>query len=74
MSVHRLTCPKCRRRAYPVCTNRKCRCWSDVPKGNKPLRWTRDGEGNICPYCRFRAHVDYWFDRSMRPYETKDPR
>lgn len=60
-----LTCPKCRRVAYVVCSNRACQCWRRVPKGNKPLEWTTDGEGERCAYCGFTAHADYWFDREL---------
>lgn len=59
-----LTCPKCRRRAYVVCSNRKCQCWRRVPKGKKPLKPTRDGNGEKCAYCGFKAPMDWWFDRS----------
>jgi DNA-directed RNA polymerase subunit RPC12/RpoP len=59
-----LTCPTCRRRAYVVCSTRSCACWREIPKGKRPLRWTR-GDGLRCPYCRFAAHADYWEDRSM---------
>lgn len=60
-----MTCPKCRRRAYEVCTRRACQCRQRVPKGSKPMRWTRDGESLRCAYCGFTAHADYWFDREM---------
>lgn len=64
--IARLTCPKCRRRAYVVCSNRQCSCRRNVPKGKKWLRWTRDGEGERCPYCKFTAHADFWFNRALR--------
>lgn len=67
-----MTCPKCRRRAYVVCSNRKCQCWRRVPKGKRPLRWTRDGEGERCGYCRFVAHADYWFDREMATVQRNE--
>lgn len=64
----RLTCPKCRRRAYVVCSNRACTCWRKIPRGKRGLRWTRDGERERCPYCGFTAHADYWFERELNLY------
>jgi len=60
-----LTCPKCRRVQYFVCSNKKCVCWARVPKGKEPQRFNRDGETISCPYCGFRAHSDYWETREM---------
>lgn len=59
-------CPKCQRRQYCVCSNRSCSCWAAVPTGKKPQRSLRGLDVLACPYCGFKAHIDYWFDRSMR--------
>lgn len=61
----RVTCPKCRRTQYFVCSRKSCRCWKDIPKGKLPQRSLR-GDGLRCPYCRFTAHIDYWFEREMQ--------
>lgn len=60
------TCPKCRRVQYFVCSNRACVCWRRIPRGKKPQRFMRDGERIACPYCRFKAHADYWEERSIQ--------
>lgn len=60
------TCPSCRRVQYFVCSRRSCQCYQRVPKGLRPQRWMRDGERLACPYCGFKAHADYWFERDMK--------
>lgn len=62
----RLTCPKCRRVQWVVCGDRECECFKKIPKHLKPQQWTRNGESCRCPYCRFVAHVDYWFHREWK--------
>ena len=65
--MKRYTCPKCRRRAYPVCSNPECICYASVPKRCKPLEHT-EVDGERCPYCGFTAHIDYWFERELALY------
>lgn len=33
-----LTCPKCNRNMYPVCSNKNCKCWKSIPAGELPMR------------------------------------
>lgn len=65
----RLTCPKCRRVQYFVCSRKSCRCWKDIPNGKRPQQTLR-GDGLRCPYCRFTAHIDYWFERELHQNRT----
>ena len=58
-----MTCPRCRRKQYYKCHYRSC-VSHRVPKGKKgQVRLGHDGLA--CPYCGFKAHIDYWRKREM---------
>lgn len=59
-----MTCPRCRWKQYYTCTNRKCRCWTWVPRGKK-AQVHPPYDGLACQYCGFKAHMDYWGEREL---------
>jgi DNA-directed RNA polymerase subunit RPC12/RpoP len=68
-----MNCPKCRRMQHYCCRNRKCQCWRRVRKNQKPLRALNGSDVIACPYCGFKAHIDYWGDREMQQFYRANP-
>ena len=72
MSYPRLTCPKCRRVQYFVVPRCKCGvCQRKLPKGEKAQIW-RPNDYLECPYCGFKAHIDWWADRDWQNFKKTD--
>jgi hypothetical protein len=59
-----MNCPKCRRKQYWWCSNPECVCHK-IPAGTLP-QVQHDDDSTSCPYCGFRAHMDFWEERSMK--------
>lgn len=62
-----MKCPKCRRNQYWVCGNKDCVCYKQVPRGAKP-QINLKNDVVKCPYCGFKAHMDYWEEREQKIY------
>lgn len=63
-----MTCPKCRRQQYVVCSNKRCVCHQHIPKGKKHQRNLKLDRIQ-CSYCQFVAHIDYWGMRELAEWE-----
>ena len=55
-----LTCPECHR--VSVCPCESCRNLRERAGivDFKEFIWDVDGETVICPYCGFKANINYW--------------
>lgn len=67
-----LRCPQCDMVQHYVCSNKFCLCREWVPEGAL-TQVVLDDDVLACPYCGFRAHMDYWEERSMALYNDPPP-
>ena len=67
-----LRCPQCDMVQHYVCSDPACACRTEVPEGAL-TQIVQPDDVLACPYCGFRAHIDYWEERSMTPYSPPPP-
>lgn len=65
-----LTCPRCHKEMFVVCSDLTCTCYKRVPEGALPMVNDHEADTQTCPYCQFTEHIDFWEEREMDEFSV----